>query len=75
MPVSPFIFFRAGYHGRAGAGVDDDPGPGPSRRQAGARGELIAVIYDKLEVSVTTVEHDWRLACAWLTSQLRGWDV
>jgi ECF sigma factor len=28
-----------------------------------------------LGVSVATIEHDWRLARAWLAGQLGGWDA
>jgi RNA polymerase sigma-70 factor, ECF subfamily len=37
-------------------------------------GMTVAEVAAALGVSVTTVEQDWRLARAWLTGQLGGWD-
>jgi RNA polymerase sigma-70 factor, ECF subfamily len=37
-------------------------------------GMTVAEVAAALGVSVTTVEHDWRLARAWLAGQLGGWD-
>jgi RNA polymerase sigma-70 factor, ECF subfamily len=34
----------------------------------------VAEVAAALGVSVTTVEHDWRLARAWLAGQLGEWD-
>jgi RNA polymerase sigma factor (sigma-70 family) len=37
-------------------------------------GMTVAEVAAALGISVTTVEHDWRLARAWLAGQLGGWD-
>jgi RNA polymerase sigma-70 factor (ECF subfamily) len=37
-------------------------------------GMTVAEVAEALGVSVATVEHDWRLARAWLAGQLGGWD-
>jgi RNA polymerase sigma-70 factor (ECF subfamily) len=37
-------------------------------------GMTVAEVAAALGVSVATVEHDWRLARAWLAGQLGGWD-
>ena len=37
-------------------------------------GMTVAEVAGALGISVTTVEHDWRLARAWLAGQLGGWD-
>ena len=37
-------------------------------------GMTVAEVAAALGISVATVEHDWRLARAWLAGQLGGWD-
>ena len=37
-------------------------------------GMTVAEVAAALGGSVVTVEHDWRLARAWLAGQLGGWD-
>jgi DNA-directed RNA polymerase specialized sigma24 family protein len=37
-------------------------------------GITVAEVAAALGLSVATVEHDWRLARAWLAGQLGGWD-
>jgi RNA polymerase sigma-70 factor, ECF subfamily len=38
-------------------------------------GMTVAEVAAALGVSVATIEHDWRLARAWLAGQLGGWDA